>query len=65
MILPYDEGFVKGIEAVASGVGKGAQGERLLVAFRVSQRKTEDVGYGPRGLEGVDDVGNEVEGGAF
>ena len=63
-ILPHDERFVQGVEAVAAQRG-GVDGEGLLVAFGVCEVQGQGVGDPAFLLEGPDDSIDEVGGHGF
>lgn len=57
-ILPDDEGFVQGVEAVAASV-EGGERERLLLAFCVCEVQGQGVRDPAFFLEGADDAVDE------
>lgn len=63
-ILPYDERFVQGVEAVPAQRG-GVDRKRLLVAFGVCEVQGQGVGDPAFFLQGPDDSVDEVVGHGF
>ena len=63
-ILPYDESFVQGVEAVTAQRG-GVDGEGVLVAFGVCEVQGQGVGDPAFLLEGPDYFVDEVVGHGF
>ncbi len=63
-ILPYDESFVQGVEAVTAKV-KGGDGERFLIAFGVCEIQGQGVSDPSLFLEGLDHFFNQVVGHCF
>ena len=63
-VLPDDEGFVEGVEAVAAA-GGAVDGEGFLVAFGVCEVQGQGVGDAPVCCEGPDHFVDEVGGHGF
>ena len=63
-ILPYDERFVQGVEAVTAQRG-GVDGKGFLVAFGVCEVQGQGVGDPAFLLQGPDDFVDEVVGHGF
>ena len=61
-VLPDDEGFVQGVEAVTAGAGAVVDGQGFLVAFRVGEVQRQGVCDPVRFFERFDDEGDEVVG---
>ena len=58
-ILPYDESFVEGVEAVTAE-GEGVEGKRFLVAFGVCEVQGQGVSDPTLCFEGLDHFVDEV-----
>lgn len=60
--MPYDEGFIEGVETVAGRAVEGLQRKRLLVAFRVGEGERQGMGDVPGFFKASDNIGDEVFG---